>query len=110
MEIMPVTKNGEFYGWYDADKASFFVETNTSGISDSTSTRVNHECLILTDKGTWLINYYSEFAECGESIEAVSQKEAVNFLLKNGYNIKENAKLPATAKKQLLKEVSKLEV
>jgi hypothetical protein len=110
MEIMPVTKNGKFYGWYDAAKANLFVETNTSGISDSTSTRVNHECLILTDKGTWLINYYSDFAELGETIEVVSEIEAVRFLLKNGYDIKENNKLPATAKKQLLKEVSKLEV
>ena len=73
--------------WYDADKAMKFEEAcyhdGSNWISLATSSQTEHERLYRTKSGKWVLKEWSQWQGRLETYKAISQEEAILWLLRN---------------------------
>jgi len=75
--------------WFDLEKAKEFKEDSdwdgNNNISVATGSQLNHECLYLTRKGSWVKNWWSQWQGSIGRWEEISVEDAAQWLLKNGH-------------------------
>ena len=77
--------------WFDADKAQkFHEETEWNGsnhISVVTGSQWDHEVLWRTEKGVWILESNSDYANVRTTYEIVDEERAAEWLVKNEYDL-----------------------
>lgn len=81
--------------WFDDKAATHFDEgtrwDGSNHISLSTGSQWDHERLYRTKSGRWVLNEWSQWQGSSETYEEISDMEAADWLLKNGY---EDSQIP----------------
>lgn len=77
----------ELAGWFDLDKATKFHEDTewdgSNHISVATGSQWDHEMLIRTAQGRWVLNTYSNRQGVMETYRFISDNDAREWLLRN---------------------------
>ena len=82
--------------WFDRQECQEWEEcTHFDGhnqISNATGSQWNHESLLRTKMGTWIIHSWSQYQGISESYRVITGDAAVIWLVSNGIEIPEELK------------------
>lgn len=97
--------------WFESDKAEVFKETlwwnGNNHISNSTGSQWDHESLLRTKSGIWVLNHWSQYQGSVETYKELTDKEASEWFIQNEY---EDEDIPESVKKLVEKHISELEI
>ena len=86
-------------GWFDEDAAVKFRErTRHDGhnqISCATGSQWDHEILLYTKSGRWVLNAYSQWQGSTETYTEISENEAARWLCTHGH-VADDGEIPTT--------------
>ena len=73
-------------GWFDTDSAECYEErTRREGnhhVSLATGSQWEHEALYRTASGDWILNWWSDWRDCEERYELITESEAMGWLIR----------------------------
>lgn len=89
MKRIAITEQGEKTGrWFDAEKAEYHNENTTHNgrnwISDVTGSQWEHESIVVTKSGVFILYHWSNFQGSKSTYEIISKTEAAEWFVKNG--------------------------
>jgi len=91
--------------WFDADTAKTFEErvdwNGSNNISRATGSQFDHETLLQTAKGSWILHSSSQYQGTRSTNMKISPKRAARWFIKNEYA---NDEIPEELHKHLSEE------
>lgn len=77
-------------GWFDADKAEYFHESlewdGQNNISQATGSQFDHEMLIRTVQGRWVLNSYSQWQGSPDVYTFITADKAREWLIAQNHD------------------------
>lgn len=98
-------------GWFDLESSTVINEgsywNGNNTISLATGSQWDHENLIVTRKGRFVLNSWSQWQGSGESWQTINENEAAEWLVRNQ---RDKDELPEAAAALLVSEYESSEV